>query len=174
MSERPLLRLVDDNGEITEQACPHCQEKEDALVALERKYRSAMAEITRMKRDAEAEARQHHLWDEAQAAHEWWRLACWHPGTKFAAEEFYQALPRLRERNGLQQLLQAIAGAAYDPGSRRMKNGNLEIYDDWELITRSKKKVLNFGQRVYGGADSPQWKRWLIERIESNLTKGEP
>lgn len=169
MSAQPNLRLVDlSSGEI-HKAFGSQEEAEDAYTALERKHRAVLAEITKLKRDSESEAKKHKLWAEAQTAHEWWRLACWHPGVKFGAEEFYQALPRLRERGGLMLLLKAIAGAAYDPGSKRMKNGGDMVYDDFELITRSKAKALNFAKRVPGGEDTEQWKAWLVQRIESHL-----
>jgi len=162
-SETPRLMVIDmETGE-------HIGPLDDYLATYENDIRRLKARLTSLNADKEAEARKHKLWDEAQTAHEWWRLACWHPGVKFGAEEFHHALPRLKERGGLMRLLKAIAGAAYDPNTKRMKNGNIMAYDDWELICRSKAKAENFGLRVYGGADSEKWKGWLVQRIESNL-----
>lgn len=135
--------------------------------ALQGKYRAALADITRLKKDGEAEARRHELWAMAETAHTWWRLACWHPGVRFGAEAFYEALPRLKEPGGLLALLQAIAGAAFDPGTKRMKNGRMKRFDDWELICRSPGKRADFAERVPGGGESEAWKAWLVQRIQS-------
>lgn len=138
--------------------------------ALQHKYRAALADITRLKRDSEAEARRHQLWAEAEALHGWWAIATGHPGRKFGADEFYQVFPRLKEKAvGPIGVLKAIAGAAYDPGTKRLKNGRVERYDSFELVTRSRDKIDSFSQRVPGGPESEAWKRWLIERIESAL-----
>lgn len=162
-SEQPRLMVIDT--ETGEQIGP----LDDYLASYENDIRRLKARLTSLQANREAEARKHKLWAEAETAHDWWRIACGHPGVKFGAEEFYQALPRLKERNGLMLLLKAIAGAAYDPNTKRMKNGSTMRYDDWELICRSKAKAENFARRVYGGAESEQWKGWLVQQIESNL-----
>lgn len=167
------LRLVDtETGEVQEtDVCPHCHEREDALRALEGKYRAALASITQLKRDAEAEARADKRWDELQLAHEWWAIACGHPGVSFDAEAFKQALPRLKERDGLYGLLKAIAGAAFDAGSKTQRNGRLTYFNDWELITRSSSKLRSFQERVPMRAGNDEfWKAWLLGRIEANLS----
>ncbi len=165
---RPVQSFDSSTGEV----CAHCEELERTLTVFQNKYRAALSEIGRLKADPEAVARKHQLWDEAEGVHHWWRLACWHPATRFAADEFYLALPRLKER-GPVELLKAVAGAAYEPGSRVLKNGDTMRYDQWELICRSKAKCDGFAQRVFGGAERERWKRWLIERVESNLSQPE-
>lgn len=168
MSAVPHLRSVDpETGEVHEH-CPQCKAKQDTLDTLTHKYHAACAEITRLKRDPQAEAEKHQLYGEAEAVHIWWRLATWHPATKFEHVEFYQALPRLKER-GPVELLKAVAGAAFDPGSRTLKNGEVETYDDWELICRSKTKCDSFSRRVYGSPRTEKWKRWLLDRIEGQF-----
>lgn len=166
---QPLLRLVDDQGIVTEQACPHCKEKEDALETLHFKMTAMAAEITRLKRDPEEVARQHKLWDEAECAHTWWRLACWHPKTRFEADEFFAAKPRLTERDcGLEGLLKSIAGMAFDPYEAVLRNGYTMVYNDFQRAC-DKQKAKYFAKKVPGGPGSELWKRWLIERIEANL-----
>lgn len=169
--EAPPLVVV--NTETGEQVGPlqnWIDEAEAEYNALQGKYRAALAEITKLKRDEEADARAHELWTEAEALHGWWAIACGHPGVTFRADAFYQVLPRLKERAiGPIGVLKAICGAAYDPGSKQMKNGRHEIFNDWELINRSQSKWRSFANRVPGDPDGHEWKRWLIAHIEAQL-----
>jgi hypothetical protein len=174
---RPALKVlhVNEDGELVDPGCPHvatcetCRGREILLTKLEEDLRVEKIKRGRLEADPEAKARAHKLWSEAECAHTWWRLACYRPDTAFEAAEFAQAKPRLMERDGLENLLKAIAGAAYDPGTKRMKNGDLMVYDDFELICRSKPKLQGFQKRVYGSERTEKWKGWLIARIESNL-----
>lgn len=167
--DQRIWRLIDPaTGDFEDYAgCPECEEKEAALIQLERQHRATNARLTRLQRDQEKEARRHKLWAEAETVHDWWAIACGHPGVKFGAEDFYQALPRLGE--GPVELLKGIAGAAYDPSTKQMKNGRIQRFDSWELITRSSAKLRSFADRAPGPQDSEDWKRWLVRRIESNL-----
>jgi hypothetical protein len=166
-----IWRLIDlDTGESQDfDSCPECQQSKDALETLQGKMTAMAAEITRLKRDPETVAREHKLWNEAECAHTWWRLACWHPATRFEADEFFAAKPRLIEKDcGLVGLLKSICGMAYEPYSRVLRNGHTMVYDDFQRAC-NKQKAHYFAQAVPGGPDSEAWKRWLIERIESNL-----
>lgn len=166
----PLMVVNTETGEQVGPLKRFRDEAEAEYNALFGKYRGALAEITRLKKDAEADARAHELWHEAEALHDWWAIACGHPGTTFTAENFYQVLPRLKEKTvGPIGVLKAICGAAFDPGKKQMKNLRWEIYDDWELIFRSQAKWRSFAARVPGDPDGHEWKRWLIARIEENL-----
>lgn len=79
--------------------------------------------------------------------------------------------PRLKEKDiGPIGLLHAIAGAAFDANERPMANGRIERYDQIELICRERAKVLNFQNRAPGNPEGHEWKRWLLERVESALT----
>jgi len=143
---------------------------EDALVKAEHRIRYLDGRITHLERDEEAEARKHQFWAEAQMLHDWWALATGHEGTKFGAAEFEQILPRLRERDiGPIDILKAIAGAAFDPGTQRMKNGRTKRFDDFELVMRSDSKLRSFMERAPGLPDPNLWKRWLLDRIEAQL-----
>lgn len=155
------LRVIDPDGEIHED-CPSC-------VQYEKQIRILNTRLTKLQNDSEAKAREHKLWTEAETVHDWWRIACDHPGTRFAAEDFYQALPRLNEV-GPVGILKAVAGAAYDPGEKRMKNGRTTKYDSFELINRSKTKLESFAERAPGKVDGQEWKVWLVNRIESRLS----
>lgn len=161
---------VDRDG-VPHDDCPGCIDYEDTLKQAEKQLRIANARITRMERDAEHQARRHKLWDEAEAAHNWWALACGHEGVKFGAEEFGYIVPRLKEKDvGIVGVLQAIAGAAFDPGTKTRKNGTLERFDSLELVCRNRLKFNSFQERAPGWpTDKHKWKRWLIEHIESTL-----
>jgi hypothetical protein len=170
----PLIVVNSETGERVGTLAEVTQETEDALVKAERRIRYLDGRITGLERDEETEARKHELWAEGEALHEWWRLATGHPGRQFGADEFYQVLPRLKDREcGPIGVLHAIAGAAFDPGTKRMKNGRTERYDDWELVTRSPAKLDSFRNRAPVGADEHQWKRWLVSHIEAQLEERE-
>lgn len=172
-SDQRIYRVIDPaTGDYEDHigGCPECGEKKDALVTLQFKMEALAAEVTRLKRDPQAEAEKHKLYAEGEAVHTWWRLATWHPQTKFEHIEFYQALPRLKER-GPVELLKAIAGAAFEPGSKTYKNGEVETYDSWELICRSKSKCDSFAKRAYPSPKGEKWKLWLLSKVESNFQK---
>lgn len=168
-----VFKINPETGEIGEKVAPlqnFIDEAEAEYNALQGKYRGALAEITRLKRDADADARKHQLWAEAEALHGWWAIATGHPGRSFTADAFYQVLPRLKEKSvGPVGVLKAIAGAAFDPGTKQMKNGRTERYDDWELLNRSAAKQESFAGRAPVGNDDHVWKRWLVAHIEGQL-----
>ena len=168
--DKPPIVLVDTStGEQVGRLADVEAEHEAEYNALVHKYRGALAKITKLERDEELEARKHELWAEAETLHMWWRLATGRFGRKFGADEFYSALPRLKERGtGPIAVLKAIAGAAYDPGTKRMKNGRLEKYDSWSLIMRSQEKFDSFTNRAPGDGDT-HWRIWLVRRIESQF-----
>lgn len=170
-TEATLLVLNPASGE-TKPLIEYTQGIKDTLTTLTNKYQAACAEITRLKRDKEAEARAHEFWDQAQALHDWYAIATGHPGRKFGAEEFYQALPRLKDRTvGLIGFLQAIAGIAFDPkkSSTPQRNGRFTIYDSWEHVTRNSANLQSYRDRAPGDPDGNEWKRWLIAHIEGCL-----
>jgi hypothetical protein len=169
--ESPNLIVMNaETGEQLGALEAHVEEHEHVYRQLENKYKGALAKISKLERDDEAEARKHKRWAEAEALHEWWCLATGHEGRKFGADEFYQVLPRLKERScGPIGVLHAIAGAAFDPGTKQMKNGRTERYDDWELVTRSPAKLESFRNRAPGKLDGHEWKNWLLDRIERNF-----
>lgn len=166
----PLMVVNTETGEQVAPLEHFRQEAEAEYNALQGKFRAALAEITKLKRDEEADARAHELWAEAEALHGWWAIACNHPGVTFRADAFYQVLPRLKEAScGPIGVLKAITGAAYDPGSKQMKNGRFEFYNDWELINRSQSKNRSFANRVPGDPDGVEWRRWLVVHIEAQV-----
>jgi hypothetical protein len=170
-AEQRIWRIIDPaTGEHEDFAgCPHCEEKEAVVVQLERQIRTLNARLTRLQRDEEKEARKHAMWAEASALHDWWALATGHEGTKFGADELYAAVPRLKEHTA-REILQGIAGIAFDPNTKRKRNGHTERYDGWETLMKSGPKFQRYAERAPGWpVKQHYWKRWLIDRIESNL-----
>jgi hypothetical protein len=161
---QPHLALVDlETGEVKEQDdCPSC-------LQYERQIRVLNSRLTQLQKDKEAEGREHKLWPEAEALHTWWALATGHEGCSFEAEELYQAVPRLKEHTAI-GILQGIAGIAYDPNERTIKNGGSEKYDSWELLMKSGPRLKRYQERAPGWPVKPnQWKHWLLDRIESRF-----
>lgn len=168
-----IWRRMNPDGTFHDYAgCPDCEHKDDVIHQYERDLRVMKGRLTRLERNKEDEDRGHKRWPEAEQIHTWWRLATAHFNASFGVEDFRQMLPRLKEKDmGPIGLLQAIAGAAYDPSERPMPSGRIEKYDSMELITRSRAKTENFQERVPGDPEGHEWKRWLYNRIESNLRR---
>jgi hypothetical protein len=178
MSDSPerIWRLVDPKtGDFEDFAgCPDCADKEDVIAKMERQARVDGGRITRLERNKEVEDRNHKLWPEAEQVYSWWCLATGHLRSQFTVEDFRHMRPRLKEKDiGPIGLLQAIAGAAHEPSERPMSSGRIEKYDSIELICRERDRTLNFQNRVPGDPEGHEWKRWLLDRIESNLTSKE-
>ena len=169
VNAQPHLRVIDGDGVLQEL---DVQELKDALETLERKYSAACAEITKLRRNKEAEARKHQFWAEATALHDWYAIATGHPGCKFGAEKFDQVLPRLREV-GPVAVLHAIAGIAFDPkrSPKPQRNGRYTLYDSWEHVMRNPDNLKSYRDRAPGDPEGHEWKHWLIAHIESQLTQ---
>lgn len=166
---RPLLRVVDEQGEVHE-GCPGCDEAERTLVQYEKDLRILKAKITKLERDTETECRADPLWAEAEAVFDWYRLACWHPRATFDAEDFKLLQPHLK-RSGPIGCLKAICGAAFDPYETEQKNGRSKKHDGWDTVFATKAKMERFAERVPGEeGDQVLWRKWLLKRIESNLS----
>jgi hypothetical protein len=168
------IRYVDvASGELVE-SCPTCEERDAVIQKLEYQHRSDLSRISRLEGSAEKKARKHKLWGEIEAAHEWWRLATGHFGVTFTPEDFAQALPRWKElgrgrANPIAGFLKGVAGIASDPSTKRMKNGRIQAFDSWELLTRSQPKFLEFCDRAPGREDTDDWKLALVQMIKANF-----
>jgi hypothetical protein len=166
----PLIVVNEATGERMGPLEDFTQTSEDALATLTHKYHAALAEITKLKRDKEAEARRHECWAEIEALHDWYAIATGHPGRKFGAEEFMQALPRIKAVGPI-EFLHAVAGVAFDPkkSSRPQRNGRYTYYDSWEHLTRNAANLQSYIDRAPGDPDGHKWKRFLIAHIEGQF-----
>lgn len=169
--EQNIVLFNRETGEALE-GCPDCASKDDVIVQLERQIRTLSGRLTRLQRDEESESKKHKLWDEAAALHDWWAIATGHFRADFGLDDFKDMLPRLKEKKfGPIGVLQGIAGAAHAPQQKELPNGRFERYDSLELVCRSPKKLEAFQNRAPGELEGNEWKRWLIDRIESNLSE---
>src|SRR5690348_8492848 len=122
---------VDDNGEVGK--CPGCQRREDLLdqkdmqiEGLQRDVRSWITRHGEAKRESERRSLpdNHPQRSDAELAFNEWRKRCKHPRSHFTASRFWLVVPFLEsEAYGLKIVLQAIAGAEYDPYVVKRKNG---------------------------------------------------
>lgn len=178
MSDGPeqIVRLIDkETGDYTDhEFCPDCIDKEQLLQRFEKDLRIEKGKVSRLEGRKRRQDEESKLWAEAEQIFTWWALATGHEASQFSHERFKQIAPRLREKRfGSIGVLKGIAGAAAEPGERPRDNGTTELFNDIELVCRADYKLENFQERVPGGPDSESWKRWLIDRIESNLTTKE-
>jgi len=132
-NESPL-RLVDpETGEITENGCPDCKTKQFQLDELTRKYHGALGQIGRLRADREAEARQHELFPRAIRLFDIWREQTRHLNCDWTSERFWACVPALKAFDDY-WIERAIAGLAYQPFTKTMRNGKTERYDRWETL----------------------------------------
>jgi hypothetical protein len=115
------------------------------IIGLERDLKAAHIREQKLKEDKAAEAREHYLWTVIGIMYVGWQTRCKHKGAPFTSTRFWVAEPYYRStvygktlEVRVRRSCQAIAGAAFDPYTKRAKNGRLMRYDDWE-------------QNVYGG-----------------------
>lgn len=152
----PALRLVNaDTGEVVEDGCPQCSVKDDEIAGLQRNIRGWAVRCAKLERDREAEACAHELWPVALRIVEVWRRLCGHPRADFGADEFEPMIRFLSKRvygetldDRVAMCLRAVAGAAYDPSTRALRNGKVERYDGLTLIFRTQDKFRSFVRRA--------------------------
>jgi hypothetical protein len=153
---KPLLRIVDEQGELHElESCPGCLEKQYAYDELAKKYQGVLSENGKLKADKNREAAEHELWPVAIQLFEYWKEITGHKKAQWAprgnAERFWVMLPSLTHF-GAKNCAAAIAGIAFDPNKRRLKNGRYEVYDGLETCFGSLEKT-----RRYILRRDPKW-----------------
>jgi hypothetical protein len=146
VASRAKLRVVGDDtvvdattGETQPDMCPGCVQRDMLIEKMEGELHGKRLQIANMERDAERDARQDPLWEEARELFDYWRKKCHHPRSRFDAVRFKLVLPYLK-KDGRLMCMRAIRGAAYDPFITTNKNGTKEVHDDWELIFRPGRK----------------------------------
>lgn len=146
------LALVDPStGEIVS-SCPDCRRKDDEIAGLEKVIRSQGAQIRQLQRDKLREAEAHPWWPQAVAWRKYWQRVCNHPNVDWSADSradwFWDALPFLKSRLYGEWIKAAIDGAAFDPATKRYRNGTAQRFDDWSLIFRGRDKFASFVHRA--------------------------
>jgi hypothetical protein len=146
------LRLVDEQGEIhPPDDCPGCQAKEHELEELTRKMRGMARELGELRRDKDREAREHEAWPTILALFDYWREQTGHAKARWTGDRFWIALPLWKEW-GAGNMAAAIAGIAFDPNRKPMRNGKIEVYDDWETVFKNSGNL-----RRYAARRPPDW-----------------
>ncbi len=142
------LHVIDaETGEVVTDGCPGCAQLQDIVAGLERDIRGWTTRYANLKRDKDAEARDHEMWPTAFELFKHWRKVCNHPRCKFTQERFWLLLPFLSE-HGPDACRRAIDGAAFDPFTTRRKNGTAKRHDGFELIFRDSGKFEEFVNRA--------------------------
>lgn len=151
MSKEPRkLRILDaGSGEVLD-GCPNCADFDNQLTGLTRDIRGWRHRYGELKRDKAKEACEHPLWEEAGKAFRHWQKVCRHERSGFQSDRFWLVEPYLKERKkyGLEMVMRAIDGAAFDPYITTRKNGTKKKHDDWELIFKHSGKVEEFANRA--------------------------
>jgi hypothetical protein len=133
---RQLYAVDPQTGEISEYACVSCQRKEDELAELWRKFRGQSRELAELRRDRDAEARAHRAWPVLLMLFDYYKVLTGHGRARWTPDRFWCALGLWREF-GSGNCAAGIAGIAYDPNRKQLKNGRFEVFDSWELLFRN-------------------------------------
>ena len=159
-------RTVDEGtGEVIVE-CSACSEREEEITALrlatsehevevaglQHTIRSLSYKLEELKRDKEAEAREHELWDPTMDLFTLWLRAAEccerqhderktkaHKRSKLTATRFFCALPFL-SKEGVEMCQQAIIGRVYQHFYDRRANGTRIRYFEFQRIFESEKR----------------------------------
>lgn len=149
---------IDENGQVGK--CPICErrevlldEKDMQIEGLQRDLRGWIVRHGEVKRESERKSLpdNHPHRSDAEIAFNEWRKRCNHPRSQFTASRFWIVVPFLENDNyGLKTVLQAIAGAEYDPYVVKRKNGTKKVFDEWERIFENAGSLEDFASRAPG------------------------
>lgn len=142
------MRYVDDDGTPTEDA-PDWLNALVQLEAAQRRLAGADLRIAQLEADRERAAMEDPLRPEVELLHKLWKRATGRRRGLDANDR--EQISRALQGASLLTCLKAIAGAAYDPHKRQLRNGKTESYNDLELIFRNAGKVADFARRAPKG-----------------------
>ncbi len=165
VTARASLRVVDEaTGELHD-SCPGCVKLEHEITVLQKKMRGVAGELGEALADRRAKAEASEYWGLAARLFLYWKRACRHERAEWSWQRFELCLPYIQDGTyGLEMCLRAIAGARFDPFTRRRKNGSVERYDSWELIFRDHGKFESFCNRAPRGWVLPSGAAVVLER----------
>lgn len=139
-----------ETGELID--CPTCADAREAaqraevtIAGLEHEIRSLAYKLEEAKRDKDAEAREHDLWDRALDLHALWCAAAAEAEgkkkkrNKLNGERFWMVLPFLKG-DGIEMCARAIVGRCFHHYSDQRPNGSTIYYNEWERIFGNKGK----------------------------------
>lgn len=132
--------------------------KNDEIAGLERDIRGWAVRYAELKRDKDAEAREHPMWPVGKSLFTEWKRATNHPRTQWTPERFWQVerfLTGGRFGGTVEErsvwIRRAIAGAAFDAFKTNRRNGTVKAHNDWELIFRTEDRFREFVARAPKG-----------------------
>lgn len=144
---RPHLHVVNtDTGEVHE-GCPSCDALKDQLAGANKDIAAWRARYAMLKREKDAQARDHEHWPAIQALFDEWRVECNHPRSKFTPDDFWLCLPFFEE-HGAHLCRLAVLGAKFDAFKTRRRNGSVKRHDDWTLVFKNRQKFEDFCNRA--------------------------
>jgi hypothetical protein len=142
-----------------------------------------------LRRDKEAEAREHELWDPAMDLFALWKLAAtghsvedgppWRKSgkarkksSKFSADRFFMVLPLLK-RYGEAMCQRAVIGRCWDHYSDQRANGSTIHYCEWERIFGSKGQGATVSSNFEESANKapPDWEE-RVEKLKKVMADG--
>lgn len=143
------LAVVPESGEIPME-CAGCSELQIQLDGSEREVRRLRRLLAEARRDNDAKAREHALWDDANIVFDYWQQKTGHLKTRFDWQRFELVRPFL-ESDGGRECCIAVLGAVFDCFTTTRKNGTVKRFDDWELLFRDRGKFDEFRARAPQG-----------------------
>lgn len=190
VTREPRRGVNEQTGEVE---CASCVEAESELKAAlhtldqteiklkgaERDLNSWRVRFEELRRDKEAEAREHELWDAALDLFDLWRKATARAAgrkkpsrAKFSGDRFYLVLPFIK-RYSVEDCQRAIIGRAFDHFTDERKNGSTIHYFEWERIFGSmgqgKTADANFTESANR---APKDWRQRVEKLMNDEPKG--
>lgn len=152
MSAQSALHLVDENGEVSPDA-PSYPQALQAIGELELKLRRAQDRISgldlriiELQVDREQRALEAPERPQVEVIHKLWKKAT---GKRRQLHfEDREAIAAAIRKLGFALCIRALAGAKYDPYTRRLRNGTVKRYNDLETIFKSYAKVIDFAERA--------------------------
>lgn len=154
----------------TGEVCPNCEELQRQLDGAERDVRGWRSRYALLKADKADQAKHHGLFPAAKQAFSHWQIVCEHKRSGFTADRFWLIEPFLedKERYGLEMVLRAIDGAAFQSWVSERTNGTLKLHNDWDKIfeaATSMEERVNRAPRGWTPAVSAEmegWKRGVL------------
>jgi hypothetical protein len=155
------LHVVDPaTGEVFDD-CPSCAQKDDEIKGLERDVRAWAVRFAQLKREKDAEARQHKLWPKAVELFNLYRELTGRKGVKWSPDRFWLIEPFLG-KDGPVMCELAIRGRVFEHFVTRRRNGTEKRHFDWEFIFRDRgtfeesanRAPADVRARLLGGSDA--------------------
>lgn len=145
-----------ETGEVLEKApCANCLQLEDQLAGAEKEIRSWRASYANLKRDKNEEARAHDRWGLAVALWHEWVYATGHAKSQWSGDRFWLCVPFL-EVDGFVICRWAVWGIAYQPNTKQLSSGQVEVYDSWELCFKNRGTFERYAVRGYFNPEARQ------------------